>query len=345
MDRLRKLYVEITTACNLNCRICVRHAWREIVGTMPLETFRALIDQLRDLPQMPIIHLGGYGEPLMHPHFLEIVRLAKGAGAGVELTTNGMMLNPLIASALVDLGLDRIVVSLDAATPDRYSEIRSGNFERVVENLRELRRIKRRRGGLDRPPQVALSFLLMRRNVADLPLLPRLAQRVGAAEVLVSNIVAYREEMQDEILYERALVRPAAETPSAGISLPRLDYDADTFRPLQKLLSTASVRLLDGSLKEPIGRCPFVTEGYAAVRWDGAVSPCLQLLHDHPEYIGGRRIEVAHRALGNINQQPIGEIWESPSYAALRERLSQTPFEPCAESGVCLWAQGFALCP
>lgn len=345
MDRLSKLYVEITTLCNLNCRICVRHAWHEITGTMPLETFCALMDQLRALPHMPIIHLGGYGEPLMHPHFLEIVQAAKDAGACVELTTNGMMLNPLIASVLVDLGLDRMVVSIDAAAPDRYSEMRSGGFERVVENLRELWRIKQRRGGIDRPPVVALSFLLMRRNVADLPLLPHLAQQVGASEVIVSNIVAYREEMRHEVLYERAPSRLAAESSPADTSLPRLDYDAHTLRSLQKLLSAAGVHLLDCGLRAPVERCPFAAEGYAALRWDGAVSPCLQLLHDHPQYVGGQRVEVTHCALGNINQQPIGEIWDSPPYVALRRRLSRTLFEPCPICGICLWAQEFVLCP
>ena len=37
LDQLTKLYVEITTACNLDCIMCIRRAWHEPVGTMPAE--------------------------------------------------------------------------------------------------------------------------------------------------------------------------------------------------------------------------------------------------------------------------------------------------------------------
>ena len=81
-DQLTKLYVELTTACNLDCAMCVQRVWQEPTGRMPLATFAALMEDVGRLPQPPTIHLSGYGEPMCHAHFLEIVRLAKATVGG-----------------------------------------------------------------------------------------------------------------------------------------------------------------------------------------------------------------------------------------------------------------------
>ncbi|MCD4687430.1 MAG: hypothetical protein K8S97_15985, partial [Anaerolineae bacterium] len=83
MDPLTKLYVELTSRCNLSCQMCIQRVWTTPPADMPFDAFCALIDSLRARPAMPIIHLGGYGEPMHHPRFLDAVRYAKDAGACV----------------------------------------------------------------------------------------------------------------------------------------------------------------------------------------------------------------------------------------------------------------------
>lgn len=370
MDSLTKLYVEITTACNLDCRMCVRRAWDEPTGSMPLETFRALMDQLRHFSPPPAVHLSGYGEPMFHRDFLEMVGLAKAAGAAVEVTTNGTLLTAANVAALIDLDLDRLVVSIDGVRPESYDDIRlNGSFAQIVENLQELRRVKLRRKGRRGKPHVGIAFVAMKRNVADLPELPRLATRLGASEIVVSNLVPHSAEMEDEILYRRALTACTYRASAwvADVSLPKLDLDGHTLDPLRDLFtSTASLSLLDVGLSGRNDFCRFAEEGYAVVRWDGQVSPCLPLLHDHPVYLHGRRKEVTHHALGNISDRPLHEIWASPEFSAFRARLRAFHFSPCSTCGGCerfarnfedcigntfptcggcLWAQGFIQCP
>jgi MoaA/NifB/PqqE/SkfB family radical SAM enzyme len=370
MDHLTKLYVEITTACNLDCQMCVRRAWREPIGSMSLETFGALIAQLRRLPSLPVVHLGGYGEPMWHPDFLEMVRLAKAAGAQVGVTTNGTLLDADTAAALIELGLDRLVVSIDGVTPESYGDIRrNGSLEQVVENLRTLYRLKLRRAGKHSNPQVGIAFVAMKRNAADLPQLPRLATRIGAWTIQVSNLIPHTPEMESEILYNRSLTACAfrASRWVADMSLPKLDLDSHTLEPLGRLsTSTASLSLLDASLSARNDYCRFAQQGYAAVRWDGQVSPCLSLLHDHPMYLHGRRKDVTHFALGNVNDRSLPDLWESRKFAQFRAKLRRFPFSPCTTCGGCerfprnridcsdntfptcggcLWAQGFVQCP
>jgi MoaA/NifB/PqqE/SkfB family radical SAM enzyme len=370
MDSLTKLYVEITTRCNLRCQMCVQRAWDTVTGQMPLDTFRRLMDQVRELPAPPVIHLGGYGEPTFHPDFLEIVRLAKDTGAQVEMTTNGTLLTSEMAEALLDLGLNRLAVSIDGVTPQRYEGIRvNGNFQRVITNLRNLFRLKIRRAGRHSDPQVEIAFVAMKSNVADLPELPTLATRVGAWDVKVSNVVPHTPEMEQEILYQHALTACTYRESrwTVGLSLPKLDWDADTLPALEQVArSRASLSMLHHSLSARNDYCEFVQEGYTAVRWDGAVSPCLSLLHTHPEYIRGRRKDVTHHEFGNVNEQSLRAIWESPAYTTYRDKLRVFPFSPCTTCGGCerfpfnyedcsenyfptcggcLWAQGFIECP
>lgn len=369
-DPLTKLYVEITTACNLDCQMCVRRSWREPIGHMPLALFSNLMEQISQLAAPPTIHLSGYGEPMSHPDFLEIVRRARATGAPVEMTTNGTLLNQKTARRLIDLELDRLVVSIDSATPEQYEDIRvKSSFKQVIENLRYLRRLKLRLKGRHGPPRVGIAFVAMKSNVAELPKLPWLATYIGAGEILISNVVPHLPEMEREILYERSL-RSAAYRPSRWVpnmSLPKFDLNTDTLAPVSQVFnSTVSLNLLDVSLSTRNDYCRFAQAGYAAIRWDGEVSPCLPLLHDHPMYLLGRRKNVTRYALGNINNQPFDQIWESPEFTEFRAKLRRFPFSPCSTCGGCerfpatyedctgndfptcggcLWAQGFVQCP
>jgi molybdenum cofactor biosynthesis enzyme MoaA len=195
-DTLTKLYVEITSLCNLDCQMCVQ-AWAEPLGSMPLEVFRDLMHQLRAFPDMPTVHLGGYGEPTKHPDFLEIVRCAKEDGRRVEMTTNGTLLDAALARAVIELDIDRVVVSIDGVTPEHYEVIRTySSFDQVIENLRDLKRLKLRINGRRGKPEIGLAFVAMKRNVDDMPRLPMLAAQLGASSIQVSNVVPHSPEME-----------------------------------------------------------------------------------------------------------------------------------------------------
>ena len=54
-------------------------------------------------------------------------------------------------------------------------------------------------------PQLGIVFVAMKRNIADLPAVFRLASRPGALNFMVTNVLPYTPDMQDEILYTRVL--------------------------------------------------------------------------------------------------------------------------------------------
>ena len=84
--RVRLLQIEPTTRCNYTCGFCVgRHLDQ---NDLSLDTFRHTLDLLPDLERLEI---HGEGEPLMHPDFFEMARLARERGIRLSTITNGSL--------------------------------------------------------------------------------------------------------------------------------------------------------------------------------------------------------------------------------------------------------------
>ena len=92
ISHLAKVYIEPTSKCNLTCRTCIRNSWDEPMGQMTSTTFDRVIRGIQELDSSPSIFFGGFGEPLSHPHIVDMVAQAKKISSKVELITNGMLL-------------------------------------------------------------------------------------------------------------------------------------------------------------------------------------------------------------------------------------------------------------
>ncbi len=76
------------------------------------------------------------GEPTLRRDLTEIVRLLKSLGLEVSMTTNGFLLEGL-APKLKEAGLDRVNISLHAATRDTFKRITGVDaFDRVLKGIR-----------------------------------------------------------------------------------------------------------------------------------------------------------------------------------------------------------------
>jgi MoaA/NifB/PqqE/SkfB family radical SAM enzyme len=359
-SRPPKVYVEPTNASNQACATSVRHAGVEgLTGRAPAATGRT--------PDAPgTVAFMGLGEPLLHPRFLDMVRLAKERGLRAEVTTNALLLDEVMAAGLLDAGLDQLVVSIDGASAEAFGRVRSGaSLERVVENVRRLDDHEGNNYGSS--VRIGVEFVAMRSNVAELPGLGRLAARLGATFIIVSNVLAYTPELQAETLYDhRSSVLDRAETPAAPRwQLPAFDWDGEVGAALgHALLHSGPVSFYGAEPEDTRSRCPFVHAGACAVSWHGGVSPCPPLLHSYPVYVRGREKQVRRWEVGTLASESLTGIWRKPEYEAFRERVLIFDFPPCTDCGCelaetneedclgnehptcgdCLWARGVVRC-
>jgi MoaA/NifB/PqqE/SkfB family radical SAM enzyme len=148
---------------------------------MPLSAFLRIIGELG--PWARTVHLYNWGEPLLHRDLWRMVRIAKGYGLRVWLSTTLNDLRQGAARELVASGLDRLSVSIDGASAETYGRYRKGgNLEEVVANLRGVVAEKKRQGS--RTPLVKWQFIPMRHNEHEIDAARARARELGVAFTL-----------------------------------------------------------------------------------------------------------------------------------------------------------------
>jgi len=366
---IAKLYIEPTNQCNLKCRTCLRNTWDEAEGFMTEATFTRIMDGVKRLSYPPKVFFGGLGEPLMHPNIIEMITWAKSLGSNVELITNGTLLGPGMALKLLKSGLDMLWVSLDGATPEGYADVRLGaRLPQVIKNVAHFHHLLgvEAMEGFTRVPRyytgIGIEFVAMKRNIAELPAVLRLAWRLGAQHVIITNALPYTEEMSHEELYSNM----HSEDGYPGLGLLRGHENDKDYDELYRAVRNMDISWPRANQGETSFQCQFVARGAGAIGWDGRFSPCLPLLHSHKSFVNEHERLAKRWSRGNINESSLEETWNSPEHLSFRERVQSAAFSPCMSCGgcemiyeneqdcfgnpfptcgECLWAYGLIQCP
>lgn len=311
--------VEVTSNCNAACEYCPRTAYRGrwTNRTLPLETFRRLQPFLN---RIAMVHLQGWGEPLLHPDFFTLVDLAREAGCRVGTTTNGLLLDTDRITRLVNSGMDTIALSL-AGTGPRNDLIRRGTrLERVLEVIQNLNREKKRRGTLK--PAVHVAYLLLRSGLGEVKQLPFLLRDLGVDQAVVSTLdFIPRPELEAEA------IRPSNQGAYQELNglLAQVARTGESFG-LPIHFHLPHPRPAGRGCTENIGRAVCVAS-------DGSVTPCvftnLSIPGETFRLLGETR-PYSRLVFGDIGRETLPEIWRKPEYAVFRKSLtSDISVAPC----------------
>ncbi len=314
------LQVEITSACNLRCVMCLvryRPPVNKLAGAMRPELFHRLVGEL---PGLRRLTLQGLGEPLLSPYLPEMIATAVRRGITVGFNSNATLLTRRRAAELVASGVDWLHVSLDGAGPATYEAVREGaSFDTVVANLAGLVREKRAAGSAT--PWIRVVFVAMRDTVADLPDMVRLLAGIGVDELHVQNLSHSFSDTDPAGRYDDIRTFTAGQALWTGADAERADA---AFAEAVRVAAGHGLRLRlpvtgvpDGT-GPPDGRgCTWPWEA-AYVTSAGVVQPCCMVMGDD-------RV-----SLGSLAGQSFAEIWHGAPYREFRRRLSTgDPPEVC----------------
>jgi radical SAM protein with 4Fe4S-binding SPASM domain len=316
----RFVQIEPVGQCNLRCRMCpIQYRTDGAPGKPPafmeFALFRRLLEQFEGAEEL---QLQGLGEPMLHPLFFEMVRHAAGRGLRVSTNSNLTVLTEARADACVRSGLHTLHVSLDGATKATYEAIRlQANFDHVLRNLRRLMLARERlRSAMPPMPHVRLVAVVMRRNLAELPDLVRLAHAEGVEALSVqhlchdfgeSSLPPQYRPMRD-FVDDQTLLHEDPQRISRFFDAAR-----ETARELGIELRLPNVT----PRKHPPGtsgrtRCDWPWRG-AYVSYDGKAMPCCMVAT--PDRIH----------FGDMAQDGVAAVWNNQGYTSFREQLASGP--------------------
>ena len=316
------LYIETTNRCNLLCTTCPRtYEDLEPPAEMSWELFTGIVDEF---PVVPRVVLHGIGEPMLVRSLPRMVRYLKERGTYVLFNTNGTALTPKNGRELIESGLDELRVSLDAADPVSFKQVRGRDyFDRIVRNVRAFT-THQREFGLERP-RVSLWLTGMKETLEQLPAFVELAHSLGVGEVYLQRLVFFPEGQgmarPDSALFENltaaeASLLRAAEEHAQALSI-RFDASGAT-EP------GTSVKKSAGDQPWSLCRRPWTVMYFTA---HGRALPCCIA----PFAVRG----YEHITLGDATQETLRAIWNGERYQALRNALmSDHPAESCANCGL-----------
>lgn len=157
--------VELNMTCNYACVMCPRTAMniKNQGQVMEPELYKKIIDEGKREGLLSV-DFGDLGEALLRPDLVELIKYATDAGIPDRiLHTNASLLTEETSQRLLDAGITKFTVSLDAFSKESYEKIRiGGDYDKVVANVLKFLELKKKRGLSY--PIVRLSFIRMSLN-------------------------------------------------------------------------------------------------------------------------------------------------------------------------------------
>ncbi len=241
-----KIYLEVTTRCNLRCSMCPKFAEGSAIAEadLGLDLFRRL---LPSLARTRMLVLNGLGEPLLHPELETMIALAREvmpAEGRIGFQSNGLLLSRDRAERLVRAGLDLLCLSLDDLRPegDGGPGRESHQLAAVERALGHLAAAKQATG---LPVQTGVEMVLQTENFRQLPAFIDWAHDRGVDFLIASHLFAYDGGLSGQSLFNpscdeatRLFARHQAEAKAQGLDLADLKAARLRFvkRPTDHLL-------------------------------------------------------------------------------------------------------------
>lgn len=285
--------VEVTTRCHLKCTICEHTYWNEKGKDMSLEEFKHIVDQF---PKLKWIGLTGIGSSFLNKDYLEMLKYLKSKSIYVELFDTFTQIDERLARELVEIGVDKICLSLDAATKETYESMRVGaKFEKVLANVTTLLRVKKEMK--TRIPELWFHYIVTKGNVQEMPQFVELVHslkvnKTGGSLLYWTDLLAFEEvkslvtDIPEEV--KREVLRKGKEL---GIEM----WWNQNFAPC-----------------EPITKCVRWTEPFILVT--GHLQPCCVINE------ANIRDFQKTNSVANLFEQDFRDVWRN-EYKDLREMI------------------------
>lgn len=128
MTKYKKVYLEITNVCNLQCNFCPETKRKgEFMSEV---TFKKILEQIK--PFTDYIYLHVKGEPLLHPQLGTFLDISYEKGFKVNITTNGTLLTKVADTLIGKHAVRQINISLHSFDGNEIEISKDEYLDRIL---------------------------------------------------------------------------------------------------------------------------------------------------------------------------------------------------------------------
>lgn len=294
--------------CNARCLMCGKD-YRSCGSNdqLSLEAVRRIYSHL-DMDKIVDVIYGGGGEPFLNPDLADIAALTRREYPVIQHTviSNFITFKPETVGAMLVSGVN-FLISVNAATEKTYSTITGiDQFHGVIEHIRRLVAIRKELNSIS---HIALSMILMRQNIEELPDFIRLAANLGVDEVKTLYVRVYPKNYRnkqgrpnelledDSLYYQQKLADEKVLEAEKAARECGIQFDHEPF------FSCSVQKSRDCS------------EAWKSlfINFNGDVYPC-----PASEILFKPKVDAGMYVSGNILTQHWTEFWNNPFWQAVR---------------------------
>ena len=249
----------------------------------------------------------GFGEPFLHPDFLEMLRDLDSRGVVIAFSTNGILVTDDIVHQLDQLkNLAHVNVSIDSPDPDVYREVRRGDVYRALAGLKKLVR-----GLSEGSSRVTVSSLLMAGTAESLLSFPAILHEAGVRKWHIQSMADWNRDLLTWHMFRGGVPRDYTErirrtAIDHGVDLvfenpERIDLEENQPELAVRKFHTKSESVVgDSRVCNAPWDAPFVDK-------DGRVLPCC---YADPTAV-----------MGDLREASFDDIWNGSTYQQFRADL------------------------
>ncbi len=333
-NNLEKVYFELSSRCNFNCKMCFRNGFKTEFTDMDFEIFKKAMKELDVFPVKDII-FGGIGEPLLNKHFKEMVDMVKRKRYRLTIESNGSLIDEDMVNFMIDENVDELVLSAETGSEGHGF---GGKTIKVIEMIKN-----KTKKSIVKKPVLTIQSILTKENVKGIKRKIDTLIEKGVSRFILSNLIPTSSNEVDLPLYMSNNEIELGLDRTVNITYPNF------------LLKTERY-------------CNFVQKNSLVIRADGEVSPCYRFLHSYTEYVFGLKKNVLSVSFGNILKESVEKIWKSREFTVFRFKVKTSLYPSCTDChmrnncafvenseydclgnspscGDCLWWRNLTICP
>ena len=171
--------IDVVNTCNLECPYCPTGR-RQNSGRsdrlIDIECIHTFLNRFGKY--LVAVDLFNWGEPLMHPRIVDIIRIFHEKCIFKQISSNLNIRNTNVLESICDAGLDNLIISISGTTQEIYQRYhRKGNLRLVLDNLKYIVNYKKQMKHNN--PVIELKYLIFKHNSHQIADARDLAKEIG----------------------------------------------------------------------------------------------------------------------------------------------------------------------